>query len=82
MTEKQYNELKCLLLEIREGVSKITDKVGSELLTPREVCAILKVSRNTYQNYVNNKVFVQTKIGGRVYVQRAEIDRLIEEGKI
>jgi hypothetical protein len=86
ITEKEWNEMKSMLLEIREGVSKLVDEAGKELLTPNEVCKMLKISRNTYQNYVNDKVFEQIRIdkskNSRVFVKRSEIERLIDEGKI
>lgn len=86
MTEKEhtrrYNELKSLLLEIKEDVSAIKAEKQKELLTPKEVQEILKIGKTTYQRYVDDKVFTQIKIVGKAYVERAEIERLIEEGKI
>lgn len=86
ITVNEWNELKSIMLEIREGVKKLTDEAGKELLTPTEVCRMLKISRNTYQNYVNGGVFEQTKIAknknGRVLVKRSDIERLVEEGRI
>lgn len=86
ITENEWNELKSIVLEIREGVRRLTDEAGKELLTPTEICKILKISRNTYQNYVNDGVFEQVRIGknknSRVFVKRSDIERLIDEGKI
>jgi hypothetical protein len=93
LTEKDWNGLKNRLMNIEgrltnieEGVSKLVDEAGKELLTPNEVCKMLKISRNTYQNYVNDKVFEQIRIdknkNSRVFVKRSEIERLIDEGKI
>lgn len=86
ITENEWNELKSILLEIREGVKKLTDESGKELLTPTEICKMLKISRNTYQNYAKEGIFQQTRIGknknSRVLVKRSDIERLIEEGKI
>lgn len=86
ITENEWNELKSIVLEIKEGVKKLTDEAGKEMLTPAEVCKILKISRNTYQNYVNGGIFEQTRIGknknSRVLVKRSDIERLMGEGKI
>lgn len=82
ITEKDLNELKSMVLEIREGVSKLVDEAGKELLTPNEICKMLKISRNTFQNYINKKVFEYSKVEGKVYVKRSEIERLIDEGII
>ena len=80
--EKDWNELKSIVMEIREGVSKLVDEAGKELLTPNEICKMLKISRNTFQNYINKKVFEYSKVEGKVYVKRSEIERLIDEGII
>lgn len=82
ITEKNWNELKSMVLEIRESVSKLVDEAGKELLTPNEICKMLKISRNTFQNYINRNVFEYSKVEGKVYVKRSEIERLIDEGKI
>lgn len=80
-----YIELKSIILQVREMVSKLVDQAGQELLTPKEVCEILKIGRSTYQRYVDAGIFEQIHIGNnnsRVYVKRVEIERLIDEGKI
>ncbi|RGP17265.1 helix-turn-helix domain-containing protein [Parabacteroides gordonii] len=82
ITEKNWNELKSMVLEIRGNVSKLVDEASKELLTPNEICKILKISRNTFQNYINRNVFEYSKVEGKVYVKRSEIERLIDEGKI
>jgi len=86
MTDNQYNELKSLLYEILDNVSKITDKVGNELMTPSEVCELRKFSRSTYRRLVQKGIISQIRtvpgINTKVYVKRSEIERLIEEGKI
>lgn len=70
------------LMDVQEKVSKLVDEAGKELLTPNEICKMLKISRNTFQNYINKKVFEYSKVEGKVYVKRSEIERLIDEGII
>ena len=82
ITEKDWNELKSMVLEIREGFSKLVNEAGKELLPPNEICKMLKISRNTFQNYINRNVFEYSKVEGKVYVKRSEIERLIDEGII
>lgn len=79
---KEYNELKSLLLDIQNKISALSDAASKELLTPAEVCKMLKIGRTTYQRYVDNVVFDQVRICGKVYVMRSEILRLIDEGKL
>lgn len=80
-----FNELKSLLLDLRSELLKLT-KAEDELLTPAEVCKILKIGRNTYQRYINTNILEQVKPIGKnnskAYVKRSELNRLIEEGKI
>ena len=88
MDDVRYNELKSIMLDTNEKISKVysilTDEAGKELLTPKEVCEILKIGRSTYQRCVNAGIIVQSHIGSnnsRAYVKRSEIERLIDEGK-
>ena len=84
--EKEWNKHNSLLLEIYEMLSKLVKASGEELLTPTEVCKMLKIGRSTYTRYVESGVFEQVRLkagnNSRVYVKRSEINRLIEEGKI
>ena len=77
-----YNELKSILLEIKEDVSAIKAEKAKELLTPKEVCAELKISRDTYQRYVTQGIITQIAVGKGKRVKRSEIDRLIAEGTV
>lgn len=86
MNPHQYNEIKSLLLDIQSKVSTLADAAKKELLTPAEVCKMLKIGRTTYDRHIANGVFEQVRIdkgrAGKVYVRRADIDRLIDEGKL
>ena len=89
ITTKDWNDLQKRLMDIQgrmmnveEGVSKMVDEAGKELLTPNEICKILKISRNTFQNYINKRVLEYSKVEGKVYVKRSEVERLIDEGII
>lgn len=86
ITENDWNELKSIVLEIREGIQKLTNAVDKELITPTEVCRMLKIGRGTYRSYVKQGVFEQIKIGqnknSRAFVKRSDIERLIDEGRI
>lgn len=85
-TSNELNELKSMLIEIQEQLTKLTRELENELLTPDKVCRILKIGKTTYQNYLKKEVFQQINIvEGRttkVYVKRSEIEKLIENGKV
>ena len=87
IAEREYNEIKSLLLEIKEEVRILHSKMATEeLLTPTEVCKMLKIGRSTYTRYVADGVFEQVRLksknNSRVYIKRSEIDKLIEEGRL
>lgn len=83
---KEWNKAQSMLIDIQEKVTKLLKDKESELLTPSEVCEMLKISRNTYQRYVKQGVFEQIQPNkgnnSKVYVKRSEIERLIEEGNL
>lgn len=82
MDEKKYNRLLSVLLENNTMLKKLVAERSKELLPRKNVLEMLHIGDTTYQRYVDNKVFTQIKIEGKAYVQRAEIERLIEEGKV
>lgn len=83
-SENEWNEMRSMIIETHGNVLKILREKEKELLTAAEVCKILKISRDTYQEYAKSKLFQQIQLvsNGRMYVQRSEIERLIERGKV
>ena len=63
----EWNEQKALLKEIGEQVRSLTSKEQKELLTAGEVCEMLKISRSTYERYVNNGVIEVHKVNKKKY---------------
>lgn len=84
ISENQWNEFKSLLIGIDAKLNKLVDRWEQELLTPKEVCELLKISRDTYQRYVTAGILKQTRLSefGKVYVKRSEIISKIQEGQI
>ena len=73
------------VLENNLMLKKIAASAEKELLTPAEVCELLKISRDTFQRYAGKKLFNLIKLDGKgsgVRVKRSEINALIEEGKV
>ena len=82
---QEYQELKSLVIENNSMLKKLTAVTEKELLTPKEVCEILKISRDTFQRYADKKLFALVKLDGKgsgVRVERAKIEKLIEAGKV
>lgn len=82
ISRNEWNNLLYKISRIQEDVASIKSEYDTKLLTPKEVQSILRIGKTTYQRYMDNKVFKQIKIEGKAYVERSEIKRLIEEGKI
>jgi hypothetical protein len=82
ITRNEWNKLVSMVTEIKEDVSTIKAIKAKEKLTPKEVQEILGIGKTTYQRYVRDKIINQTKIKGKAYVQRSEIESLMEEGRI
>lgn len=86
ITTQEWNETKEMIRTLCDKVGELTAKEQKELLSPKEVCEILKCGRTTFQRYVVNGVFEiirpNTKKSSKIYVRRSELERLIEDGKI
>lgn len=86
MDERRYNKLLSIILEnnaiLKRIEAKIDSEAAKETLSPKEVLEMLGIGKTTYQRYVRAGIITQTKIKGKVHVQRSEIENLIEEGKV
>ena len=79
----EWNKLMSIVVDIQAKVSKLEDAAGKELLTPKEVCALLKIGRATYQRYIDKGILTQIRISRKkIYVSRAELQKQLKEGKL
>jgi len=82
----EWNETKAMIKSISDKVEQLTGKEQKELLTPKEVCEALKIGRTTFDRYVINGVFEPIRVNklkySKIYIRRADIEKLISEGKI
>ncbi|MFA6590478.1 MAG: helix-turn-helix domain-containing protein [Bacteroidales bacterium] len=80
----EWNETRSKINDLTNAVQSLTDEKGNELLTPKEVCEMLKIGRTTYQRYIVNGTLTPIRINkekySKVYVKRAEIEAMINEG--
>ena len=83
---QEWNEAKGMIKNLCEKVSRLTDKEEKELLTPNEVCEMLKIGRTTFQRYVANGVLEPVKVNRqkytKTYIRRSDIETLINSGKL
>lgn len=82
ITRREWNELKSILLEVRETVNGLSKAAAKDMLTSAEICKMLKIGRSTYQRYVQAGLLPQVRIMGKVYVKRLDVEKLITNGRV
>jgi excisionase family DNA binding protein len=78
----EWTELKSQIKSIAKGLLEIKGKEKSEFLTPKEVCELLKCSRNTFQSYIDKGFLVparmNTKKYSKILVKRSDVDYFLQ----
>jgi len=80
MKKKQINIEQQLLLEIKESIDRIEQLASEpivldrEWLEPKDICAILNISRRTLADYSKKGYIPYSRLGGRVYYRLSDID--------
>ncbi|MDR2004141.1 MAG: helix-turn-helix domain-containing protein [Prevotella sp.] len=69
-----WNEIKSRLISLESKLDKLLAEEQKELLTPTEVCSILKISRSTYHRHVKSGRIEQLKQDGKAYVKRSSLE--------
>lgn len=86
VTLDEWNEQKALLKDISEKVNGLTAQEQKELLTPKEVCKLIKIGFATFNRYVNEGLIEVVKLsqkkGANRYVKRSHLEQLIKEGMV
>ncbi|OWP81645.1 hypothetical protein BWK63_05005 [Flavobacterium covae] len=71
-------EVKNQLATINKSLLDLKGKDKAEYLTPKEVCELLKCSRNTFQSYIEKgflePVRMNTQKYSKVLVKRSDVD--------
>ena len=82
----EWNEARAMLISLNEKVSELVDKGHKDMLTPKEVCTMLKIGRTTYDRYVREGILSTTRISqkkySKVFVKRGDIETLVKNGII
>lgn len=63
----EWSEVKNQLANIGKSLLALQGKNKSEYLTPKEVCELMKCSRNTYQSYVQKGILEPIKVKSDKY---------------
>ena len=82
----EWNEQKAMIKDICQQIRELTHREQKELLTPKEVCAILKIGRATFERYMNDSVIEVIKVNklkySKNYVKRSHLEELIKNGAV
>lgn len=83
---QEWNETKAMIKSLSDAVASMTQKEEKELLTPKEVCEILKIGRTTFQRYLSNGDLIPVKVNRKKYskilIRRSDITSLIENPEL
>ena len=72
--ERQLEQTRNVLLE---KMNELASKQNPVYYTREEVCAKLDICKATFHNWVSSGNIRPVRIGGRVYVEPSELDRVI-----
>lgn len=64
---------------ILERINDLVSKVNPVYYTREEVCTRLNICKATFHNWVAEGKIKPVKMGGRVYVEPSELDRVMNE---
>lgn len=80
---QEWQALTDMVKGLVRTVESLNRKEEKELLTTREVCKMLDISRSTLQRYLINGDIVPERIGNKLrsklYIHRADVERIAKE---
>jgi hypothetical protein len=82
ITKEDLNEFRVLLLAEIEELLKTNSQQTKQWLKSKEVRKLLNISPGTLQTLRINKTLSYTKIGGILYYDNADIDKLLSANKV
>lgn len=78
----EWTDLKTQMKDIAKSLLEIKAKEKSEFLTPKEVCELLKCSRNTFQSYIDKGFLeplrMESKKYSKVLIKRADVEYFLQ----
>jgi hypothetical protein len=82
ITIEDLNEFRNLLLNDLKEIINSKPQQSKQWLKSNEVRKLLNISPGTLQNLRINGTLSYTKIGGIMYYNHADIDKLLNENKV
>lgn len=81
-TEDLYEFKIDLLQEIQKMLQSAEPNNNKKWLKSKEIIKLLNISPGTLKNLRINGTLSYTKIGGTIYYENQEIDKLLEKNKV
>jgi hypothetical protein len=82
LTKADLHEFRKSLLEDIREILKDTNEQSKKWLKSTEVRKLLNISPGTLQNLRINGTLSYTKIGGIIYYENQDIDKVLENNKV
>jgi hypothetical protein len=82
ITMEDLNEFRSLLLNDLKGIIQSKPLQQKQWLKSNEVRKLLNISPGTLQNLRINGTLTYTKIGGIMYYEQSDIDKLLNGNKV
>ncbi len=82
ITREDLNEFRCLLLNDLKEIIQSKTQQTKQWLKSNEVRKLLNISPGTLQNLRINGTLSYTKIGGIMYYDNSDIDKLLNKNKV
>ena len=82
ITREDLNEFRHLLLNDIKELLKANTQPSKQWLKSKEVRKLLNISPGTLQTLRINKTLSYTKIGGILYYNNADIEKLLSANKV
>jgi hypothetical protein len=82
ITREDLNEFRSLLLNDIQEIFKTKQQQTKQWLKSNEVRKLLNISPGTLQNFRINGTLTYTKIGGIIYYDHSEIEKLLCSNKV
>lgn len=82
LTKEDLYEFRTLLLSDLKELLKVNPQQTKQWLKSKEVRKLLNISPETLQTLRINKTLTYTKIGGILYYDNADIEKLLNGNKV
>lgn len=82
ITREDLNEFRSLLLKDLKEIIQSKPQQTKQWLKSNEVRKLLNISPGTLQNLRINGTLSYTKIGGIMYYNNADLEKLLQENKV